>query len=157
MRIEYCDETNMLYIFKADMPMSVNKAYVNIKGRRALSKEGKIYKNSVTTGLAKQLSLCTQVFEKLVIPNTPLQMELRLFFAAVENKGYPNKAKTRYKRMDVSNRVKLIEDAIFDALGVDDSAIFSLTITKQNRPEGSTSDFCDIILSRWDDGGVQTR
>lgn len=156
MKVEYCKESNQLYLFNVAMPMTVNKAYVNIKGRRALSKEGKIYKNSVTSLVAKELSLCDGVFDSLVVPDEPLELEIKLFFSHTQNKGWPSKAKSRYKRVDVSNRVKLLEDALFKALGVDDSAIFSLTISKQDRPEGSTSDFCDVILGRYN-GGLSTK
>ena len=49
-------EDDLLTVTGAPIPPSVNKAYVNIRGRRALSKEGKIYKSSVTAEVAKQLS-----------------------------------------------------------------------------------------------------
>ena len=156
MKVRYCKDTNTLHITHVSMPMTVNKAYANIKGRKVLSKEGKIYKSRVTSTLAKELALCSGIFDDLIIPNTPLYMSISLFFSTTENKGWPNKAKSRYKRVDVSNRVKLLEDATFDALGVDDSAVFSLTVSKQDRPEDSTSDFCHIILGRYN-GGLPTK
>lgn len=147
-------EEDTLTVLDVPMPISVNKAYVTVRGRRILSKEGKIYKSTVTTGVAKQLSLCTQ-YTDLVNEETPLKLEITLYLERTENKGYPKKTKTRYKRVDVSNRVKLLEDALFDALGVDDSSVFSLTITKQDRPTDRDTDYCNLTLSRWPDGGVQ--
>lgn len=154
MNITYRDDA--LFISGVPMPISVNKAYVTIRGRRALSKEGKIYKSAVTTGVAKQLSLCSD-FTDLINDQTALKLEITLYLERTENKGYPNKTKTRYKRVDVSNRVKLLEDALFDALGVDDSIVFSLIVTKQTRPTDRDDDYCDLTLSRWPDGGVQAK
>ena len=76
MNVEYSDD--VLTIVDVPMPISVNKAYVTIRGRRALSKEGKIYKSTVTTGVAKQLSLCTG-YTSLVNIETALKLEIVLY------------------------------------------------------------------------------
>lgn len=115
------------------MPPSVNKAYVSLNNRRILSKEGKLYKQSVR-------DIIGQAYGTTPVPsmeNTPLTLKVVLVFDAIENKGWSKgTAKSRYKRVDVSNRVKLLEDAMFEVLGVDDSLIFSLYVTKR---VGSTS------------------
>jgi len=130
------------------MPPSINKAYVSIgRGRRKLSPEGKLFK---------------RVFKDLIIPflavdegvislqkeEVPLKLEIRLYFKGVLNKGYPKKAKMRYKRIDLSNRLKLLEDALFESLGTDDSHVFELSMSKHLRPPDVEEDFCEIILCR---------
>lgn len=42
-------------------------------------------------------------------------------------------AKNRYKKWDVSNRVKVLEDAICESIGIDDSQIVHLEIEKKCR------------------------
>lgn len=110
------------------MPLSVNKAYVSLRNRRILSKDGKLYKQAVR----EELGRCYATTPLPSLENTPLSLSIALVFEDVENKGWSEgKAKNRYKRVDVSNRVKLLEDALFEALGVDDSLIFSLHVTKE--------------------------
>jgi len=41
------------------------------------------------------------------------------------------KAKSRYKKYDVSNRVKLLEDAVCEALGYDDCQNFTVSVAKR--------------------------
>lgn len=47
-------------------------------------------------------------------------------FGALDRTGQPKKgsAATRYKRMDVENRVKVVSDSLSKALGIDDSLFF---------------------------------
>jgi len=60
-----------------------------------------------------------------------------VFHMAVMNEGWlergksgQRKAKDRYKRVDLSSRVKLLEDCIRDAIGVDDSHTFAASQMK---------------------------
>jgi Holliday junction resolvase RusA-like endonuclease len=69
-------------------------------------------------------------------------MRLRLHMSNLRNAGYPKNAKNRYKTVDVSNRIKLLEDAIAEAGGFDDSQIFSLTVEKVE----SDREYCEVYI-----------
>ena len=64
------------------------------------------------------------------------RLSLEFAFPTLVNAGWSkvgvkNKAKTRYKRFDVGNRRKLIEDCLSSVLGeIDDSLFFELVLTK---------------------------
>lgn len=56
----------------------------------------------------------------------------RLTNASFEDPKVPQKdrAKSRYKKMDLSNRFKLLEDCVRDIIGIDDCQTFSATLEK---------------------------
>ena len=112
-------------------PPSVNRAYATTRGgRRLLTAEGKLYKQSIRDVIGQRYSGVTPELSRL--GEVPLALTIKLY-TRVENKGWSEgKAKNRYKRVDVSNRVKLLEDALFEALGVDDSLVFRLVVEKIN-------------------------
>jgi len=60
--------------------------------------------------------------------NVPYELRLAIFFDQVENKQSSTGA--RYKKMDLSNRIKLIEDTVAEAVGLDDCHNFRLVIEK---------------------------
>jgi Holliday junction resolvase RusA-like endonuclease len=64
------------------------------------------------------------------------ELEIHFTFPTVVNKGwYKKRAKTLYKKFDVGNRRKLIEDCLVEALGsIDDSLFFRLVLTKSQGP-----------------------
>ena len=108
-------------------PPSVNKAYVTTRaGRRILSAEGKEYKRVVASTVA---TYCANRPDA-VFDVTPLVLTIHLHMVT-ENKGWSKgTAKSRYKKVDASNRVKLLEDALFSCIGVDDSLVFDLHVHK---------------------------
>lgn len=110
-------------------PPSVNKAYATTRsGRRLLTSEGKLFKQSVRDTIGQKYAAVTP--ELYNLGSVPLCLTVTLY-TQTENKGWlQGKAKNRYKRVDVSNRVKLLEDAVFEALGVDDCLVFSLHVYK---------------------------
>ena len=108
-------------------PPSVNKAYVTTRsGRRILSAAGKEYKRDVASAVARHCAANPETtFEE-----RPLSLTIDLHMVT-ENKGWSKgNTKSRYKRVDASNRVKLLEDALFSVLGVDDSLVFDLHVHK---------------------------
>lgn len=63
-------------------------------------------------------------------PNGVYCLSLHFYLPCI-NETYNNpevkpskRAKSRYKRMDLSNRIKLLEDCVRDALAIDDSQTF---------------------------------
>jgi Holliday junction resolvase RusA-like endonuclease len=112
-------------------PPSTNKAYYVRQGRMHMSEVGKSFKRGV-------LSYITQHYMKEIKnfkTNVPYMLHLRFHFEdGIENKGWgkggAKKCETRYKKWDATNRVKLAEDAIRDALGIDDSQFIGVLTEK---------------------------
>lgn len=81
-------------------------------------------------------------------------LHLRFFFSKLENARWgdpkcpPSKVpKSRYKKIDLSNRIKLLEDCIRDALAIDDSQTFAASQEKHQVREGE-AERVDIIIQR---------
>jgi Holliday junction resolvase RusA-like endonuclease len=112
------------------IPPSSNNAYFNLpKGGRTLSASGKKYKNETKTYLASRYMSELKNFTS----NEPYLVYIRMYFSELTNATYgkPKGAENRYKRLDVSNRVKLLEDVIKDVTGVDDSNTLVLVVEKR--------------------------
>jgi len=135
----------MILIELEGLPISVNKAYQTIhkkKGRRTipmrtLTQEGRAYKRLTTATLASRYSSSLATIQK----DHPYGLAVQLRLNNLKNSGWPQKAKTRYKKLDASNRLKLLEDAIADACGIDDSQFLTVIVDKEecseNEPEGT--------------------
>jgi Holliday junction resolvase RusA-like endonuclease len=123
----------MIRISLPELPPSSNNAYFNRPGGgRTLSQEGRRYLMATKAFLQRQYRDEMMFFRK----NVPYLVLAQFFFSELENKGYPKKAENRYKKLDGSNRLKLLEDALKDAGGVDDSQNLYLFCTKrQGLPE----------------------
>ena len=133
----------MLRIDLVGVPPSSNHAYVELppivrgkkiipRGRR-LTVEGARYKLETTTFIVRNYP--TQLAQ--ILPNEPLFLYVRFFFDAIYNKGYPKTAETRYKKIDVTNRVKLLEDCVKDACGIDDSQNELVLLEKRQGPDAT--------------------
>lgn len=100
------------------IPPSSNKAYFDRPGGgRVLTSAGKKFKTTTVAHFAQNYPK-QMMFWK---PNKPYLLVMRFHFATLFNEGFPNKAKSRYKVFDGGNRTKLLEDALKDAGGIDDS------------------------------------
>jgi len=97
----------------------------------------KKFKAKATAELAKQISFGASPLDQ----NAPYELQLDFYLPVLVNKGWPKKAKTKYKRRDVSNLVKVVEDLLSWCLGVDDSCFLKLTIQKM---DGSVSEFTGV-------------
>jgi len=121
----------VIHIWVPSVPISVNHAYAKGRGGiRILTKKGKAYKNETKTYIARY-------FPKelmLLKPDVPYAMLIEFTFQGRDtlcSKGWPDgKAKNRYKRLDVTNRTKLFEDALAEATGLDDSQNFTVAVSK---------------------------
>ena len=123
------------------IPPSDNNIYsnsvININNRwiptRQLTQEARAYKKRVLTKIAG-LSLKNPAEFK---QNVEYECIIRVYFEKVYNKGWPKTAKSRYKKEDAQDRIKLVTDAISEAIGIDDSHHFLTKILKfedRNRP-----------------------
>jgi Holliday junction resolvase RusA-like endonuclease len=74
-------------------------------------------------------------------PDALYAVHLHFYFETVVNESYNNprvplskRAKSRYKRFDLTNRIKLLEDCIRDAIAIDDSQTFIAAQEKHMDP-----------------------
>jgi len=125
------------------LPPSSNHIYVNrFKGGRILS-------TAATQFQLRSMRIIQQEGRAALLrlqQDVPYQLELIFYFEAVENEGWyekwsrgekagKRKALTRFKKMDLSNRIKLLEDVVAKAIGLDDSHTFRLVIEKKHDPK----------------------
>ena len=126
-----------------DMPPTSNHIYFNVSGQgRRLTTEARSWKKKAIGLIVRKAHLG---FQDAFDPSAKYWLELRFFFSSIMNKGWDEffmrgpkkgqrKAKTKWKKMDLTNRVKLVEDAVTAATGVDDSATFVNLLTKDVDP-----------------------
>jgi len=127
------------------LPPSSTHAYFHRPGGgRALSQQGKEFKNSTQAYLAQNYGRDL----KGVVPNQPYLVYIRFSLPQLQNatwSGGKKGASTRYKRVDVSNRVKLLEDVLTTVTGVDDANTMVLITQKREGPKEETMVIiCDL-------------
>jgi Holliday junction resolvase RusA-like endonuclease len=98
-------------------------------GKR-LTKKARRFKQKTLQVLQEEGNVALMKFED----NIPYELHICVFFDIIQNKGWP-KTDFKYKRIDVTNRVKLIEDAVSDAVGIDDRHNFRVVIEKHCDPD----------------------
>jgi len=108
------------------LPPSVNKMYVHTKWGPRPSAAMKKFKAKAAAELIKQISFDMEPLDK----NSPYRLSLEFYLPALVNKSWPGKAKTKYKRRDVSNLVKVVEDVLSRCLGIDDSCFLEEELKK---------------------------
>lgn len=123
----------MIYIHVPSLPLSVNAAYAKKRGSgaRILTKEGRRYKTETSSFIARQYPVALKFFK----PDVPYALVVEFTFPSrsdlyCETWGQPKGADSRYKSLDVSNRLKLFEDALASATGVDDKHNFVMLLNK---------------------------
>lgn len=112
------------------LPPTQNHAYSNHPmGGRRLTEKARLFKKKVTNHVARKHVLELKQME----PNQPYELHVTFWLAPQDlfNKSYPKKTKNRYKRVDTVNRAKLLEDALSDAFGLDDSHNFVIRLEKR--------------------------
>jgi len=82
-----------------------------------------------------------------------------LYFQSLENAGWhqtytkgknkgKRKASSRYKKIDVDNRVKFLQDSVMASLGVDDSQVFVGYQEKHEDPADPRAEVRVAVVSR---------
>jgi len=120
----------MIHFQIPGLPPSSNNAYFNLpRGGRSLTAAGKKFKNETKTFLAQRYMKALAELK----PNQPYLVYIRLYFDGLTTTTYgkPKGAESRYKKVDASNRVKLLEDVLKDITNVDDSNTMTLIVTKR--------------------------
>lgn len=110
------------------LPPTSNNIYVNARGGkgRFLSPEAKKFKLQAishiqSTCLAKITNLDRgAIYAVWYAFYFPLEDIINKTFG----EGKKNSAESRYKRMDVENRIKLVADSLATAIGIDDCQFF---------------------------------
>lgn len=124
------------------MPPTSNNIYSSVGSKRIKTGEARSWQHRAVKEIMRQSNLSIQdEFD----PTRMYWMDLHFFFEAVVNKGWgerfvrgdkkgQRKAETKWKKIDLGNRLKLLEDTVKTAVGVDDSATFVLHLTKDCDP-----------------------
>ena len=119
------------------LPPSENKIRIIrvIRGRpggMAYTKEATNYKKDFKSFLLKNYAAEIVQFASEHTMESTYEVRIDLFFSIdhLLNKGWP-KTKTYFKKMDVGNRRKLLEDCLSESLGIDDMYTFDLRMVKQ--------------------------
>ena len=106
------------------MPPSVNSCYFTDRrtGRRVMTKDGKVAKATIAAR-----------FQTVKVdPAQWLRLEIILYLPLMYQNG-------KRRRFDASNRVKLLEDAVCEGLGVDDSAVLEILVRKVDAADYSVA------------------
>lgn len=145
----------MISISLPGLPPSANQAYFNLpRGGRTLSKAGKGYKTETSANIIRNHQSSIRDIKK----NWPYGLAIKLTLEHLYNDTWPEKAANRYKKVDVSNRIKLLEDALVDSLGIDDSQMIMVLAYKQvGTPESTKIVVWDYETERLEDVVRQLR
>jgi hypothetical protein len=122
----------------AGHPPSVNNIYFTRGRKRILTAEARAFKNAFVLsrgGLSFQ-----ELNNFVAFPDKEYELTLWFYFPreALYNKSYgKRKGTAKFKKMDASNLVKLVEDAISELLGLEDRNNFTVITHKRVAPEPS--------------------
>lgn len=129
----------MIHLQFDGLPPSVNNLYHDqvfrlpgkgpkrLMVKRVLTDEGKLFKKETLAYLVKRYQPQLRMFKK----NVSYCFYYRFITPDLENKGWPKRAENRYKRFDASNLVKVLEDVVVEACGIDDSNFLTVVCEKR--------------------------
>lgn len=124
------------------LPPSVNNLYRDtffkakgkLMSKRSLTDEGKLFKKETLAYIVKKYQPGLRFFKK----NVPYVFYYRFLVQELENKTWPKNAENRYKKFDASNLVKVLEDVIVEASGIDDSNYLTVVSEKRKGTKEAT-------------------
>ena len=121
------------------LPVSVNKLYFERQGRRILSSEGRAFKTKFITagGGASKKDLMDFAADPTKEYFLLLKFYIRQKRLINEKYGTDKRIKYQFKRLDVSNLVKLAEDSIASLLDIPDKNNFKILLSKIPIPDDS--------------------
>ena len=125
--------TPFLNVWVPFLPPSSNQIYVPhpTKKARILSDKARRFKIKAIQTIQKEGRVAFIQLEQHVT----YELQLVVFFEKVIHTGYPDKTPNRFAKIDLSNRIKLIEDTVAEAIGIDDSHNFKLVLEKHCDPK----------------------
>ena len=121
-------------VFEAEislLPPSVNKMYIYTARGPRPSSEMKLFKTKAALEISRQIRFDIAPPDE----NKAYHLRIDFFLPSLFNKGWPKKAKTRFKRRDVSNLIKVVEDLVAQGLGIDDSCFTEVSVRKLHGPD----------------------
>jgi len=120
-----------LQVWIPHLPPSSNQIYIRHptgKGR-ILSDKARAFKIKAMRTIQQEGRVAFLHFQH----NVTYELSLAVFFEQVEVKT--STKGDRFKKIDLSNQIKLIEDTVAEAVGIDDSHNFRLRLEKHCDPE----------------------
>jgi Holliday junction resolvase RusA-like endonuclease len=140
-----------LYINYPALPPSSNHIYVRTRFGLRLTKIATKYAEDFSYHVVRMHLPEINEMNKSGV----FALHLKFFFPSLLNDGAfkedPKKrSKTLYKKIDISNRVKLLEDCIRDALSIDDSQTFAASQEKYQDSSVGESGRVQIIVQELD-------
>lgn len=106
------------------IPISLNRLYRQFRGRTIISKEGREFKKIISVIMS---GYDTSSINGMFTDSEGLDVEINFF----SNKFYTKSGNIRKKYLDVDNLLKATLDTIFAEIGLDDSLITRLVVTKE--------------------------
>jgi Holliday junction resolvase RusA-like endonuclease len=139
------------------LPPSDNAIYTTIILRRGksiiplrkLTTEARAYKTEVKQLIATLFLTSTVEFRE----NVQYTCLVRIYFRKIYNLGWPQRAKTRYKKEDAQDRIKLVTDAVSEVIGIDDSHHFLTVIQKR---EGKNDPRIELVVREQEPRSVKS-
>lgn len=130
-------------VIRDPRPVSVNKLYgPNGLGGVRLKTDGKKFKSALKAAVAQEITThgtaWPVVMDAIYNEGCHVRLKIRLFFEKMHNGSWkPGGSKTKsgnrrspYQKKDASNYVKIIEDALVEGTGIDDSVHLSVHVAK---------------------------
>lgn len=123
-------------------PVSVNRMYGTRQGRRYLTNEGRTFKDALKAEAVNACLLSSvpwpEVIDSIYKRGYYAELHVQLFLSNLLNKSWkPGGGETKggaprspYTKLDATNYLKLIEDAVSEGVGIDDSCTMQATIVK---------------------------
>lgn len=112
------------------LPPTDNNIYVNLSFGRALRSDAKRYKALVKESAARVAIKHELSFRQHVA----CQVRVHLFMD-MYTKGWPKNAKWKFRKLDATNRTKLLLDALAESVGIDDRHFVSVLVRKEHKPD----------------------
>lgn len=107
------------------IPISLNKLYRQFRGRTIISKEGREFKERLSTLLS---GMSLSPLEGDFVETRGLEVEINFY----SNRFYTKEGKIRKRYLDCDNLLKVTLDTVFKELAIDDSFITRLIVTKDS-------------------------
>jgi len=105
------------------IPISLNKLYRQFRGRTIISKEGREFK-SLVSFLVKGIDQSSLLGDFTDVKGLSVSID---FYS---NRFYIKNGQIRKRYLDCDNLLKCVLDVVFKEIGLDDSLITKLTVTK---------------------------
>ena len=139
------------------LPPSTNKLYQRTRqGRVVLSKDARMFRERLQQRMVGELP---NLASFPIGPEVVYQFDSILYFESLENAGWAQtyargknkgkrKAATRYKKIDVDNRVKFLQDSVMASIGADDCQVFAGYQEKHEDPGDPRAEVRVTVISR---------